>query len=58
MLKALVANVRVEHTDNAITVQAQNFGTLADFAAIVESEAHESKARGVARQDATDSVKR
>ena len=38
MLKALAANVRVVQTDNAITVQAQNFGSLADFAAIVESE--------------------
>ena len=46
MLKALVANVRVVHTDNAITVQAQNFGSLADFAAIVEGEVHEAKARG------------
>ena len=54
----LAANVRVVQTDNAITVQVQNFELLADFAAIVESEAHESKARGVARQDATDSVKR
>ena len=38
MVKALVANVRVEHTDNAITVQTQGFGTLADFATIVEGE--------------------
>ena len=58
MLKALAANVRVAHTDDAITVQAQDFGTLADFAAIVEGEAHEAKARGVARQDAKNSVKR
>ncbi len=34
----LAANVRVAHTDDTITVQAQGFGTLADFAAIVESE--------------------
>ncbi len=58
MLKALVASVRVVATDNAITVQAQNFGSLADFATIVESEEHEAKARGVARQDAKNSVKR
>jgi BlaR1 peptidase M56 len=58
MLKALAANVRVVHTGNAITVQAQNFGSLADYAAIVEGEAHEAKARGVARQNAKNSVKR
>jgi beta-lactamase regulating signal transducer with metallopeptidase domain len=39
MLKALAENVRVEHTDNAITVRAQGFGTLADFALIVDAEA-------------------
>jgi beta-lactamase regulating signal transducer with metallopeptidase domain len=58
MLKSLAANVRVEHTDNAITVQTQNFGTLADFAAIVEGEARESKDRAAARKEAKNSVKR
>ncbi|HKI20945.1 MAG TPA: M56 family metallopeptidase, partial [Isosphaeraceae bacterium] len=58
MLKALAANVRVEHTDDTITVQTQGFGTLADFATVVEGEAHESKARAVARKDAKNPVKR
>jgi hypothetical protein len=58
MLKALAANVRIVRTDNAINVQAQNFGSLADHAAIVEGEAHEATARGVARQDTKNSVKR
>ena len=57
MLKALAANVRVEQTANAITVQAQNFGSLADFAAIVVGEAQESKARVAARNEAKHSVK-
>jgi hypothetical protein len=57
MLKALAANVRVEHTDNAITVQTQGFGTLADFATVVEAEAQDSKARVAARRDAKQSVK-
>jgi hypothetical protein len=58
MLKALAANVRVVQTDNAITVQAQNFGSLADYATIVEGETNESKAKAVARQEAKDSTKR
>jgi beta-lactamase regulating signal transducer with metallopeptidase domain len=58
MLKSLAANVRVVQTDNAITVRAQNFGSLADYAAIVTGEAREAKARSVARQDAKNSVKR
>ena len=58
MLKALAANVRVVQTDNAIAVHAENFGSLADYGAIVESDVHEAKARGVARQDAKNSVKR
>jgi hypothetical protein len=58
MLKALVANVSMLQTDNAIAVHAENFGSLADFATVVEGEAHESKARAVARQNAKNSVKR
>ena len=52
MIKAMVANVRVEHTDNTITVRTQDFGTLADFATIVEAEAQESKARTADREKA------
>ena len=58
MLKALVANVSILQTDNAIAVHADNFGSLADYATIVESDVHEAKARGVARQDAKNAVKR
>jgi beta-lactamase regulating signal transducer with metallopeptidase domain len=57
MLKALAANVRVEHSDSAITVQTQDFGTLADFAAVVEGQAQESKDRVAARRDPKQSVK-
>jgi hypothetical protein len=58
MLKALMANVRIENSGNAVTVHAQNFGTLADFAAIVDVEAQESKARVAAGNDAKNSVKK
>jgi hypothetical protein len=58
MLKAVAANVRVEHTGNAVTVHARNFGTLADVAAIVDVEAQESKARVAAGNDAKNSVKK
>ncbi len=57
MFKALATNVRVEHTGSAITVQARNFGSLADFAAIVAGEAQESKARVANRKDANHAVK-
>jgi hypothetical protein len=57
MLKALAANVRVEHSDSAITVETQDFGTLADFAAVVEGQAQESKDRVAARRDPKQSVK-
>jgi hypothetical protein len=58
VLKAMAANVRVEHTDKTVTVQSRDFATLADFAAIVEGEAQESKARTAARKEAKNSVKR
>ncbi len=58
MVKALLAGVRIEHTDNAITVQTQGFGTLTDFAAILEGQAEEAKARVAARKDAKTAGKR
>jgi hypothetical protein len=58
VVKAMAANVRVEHTEKTVTVRTQDFATLADFAAIVEDEARESKVRAAARKDAKDSVKR
>ncbi len=58
MLKALAANVRVEHTDSAVTVHAEGFGTLADFASIVNGDAQESKARVAAANDPKNSVKK
>ena len=58
MVKGLMASLRVEHTDNAITVQTQDFGTLADFAAVLEGQAKEDKARVAARKDAKNAVKR
>ena len=58
MLKALLAEVRVEHAGNAVTVHAQHIGTIADFAAIVDVEAQESNARVGAGNDAKNSVKK
>ncbi len=58
VIKGMAANVRVEHTDKTVTVQTRDFGTLADFAAIVEGEARESKDRTAARKTAKDSVRR
>jgi hypothetical protein len=57
MIKALATNVRVENTANAITVRAQDFGTLADFATIVDGEAEEVKGQVATGNDAKNSVK-
>jgi hypothetical protein len=58
MLKALAANVSVQHTDKTISVRTQGFGTLADFAVIVDSEAQESRVRASARSSDKTSVRR
>ena len=50
------ANDRVEHTDNAVTVQAENFGSLAGFTALFAGPAQESEARAAARTDAKNPV--
>jgi beta-lactamase regulating signal transducer with metallopeptidase domain len=57
MFKALMAGVRVEHTDKTISVQTQGFGTLADFAAVVEGQVQETKGRVAARKGAKKGVK-
>ena len=44
MIKSLMANVRVEHTDRSVGVHTDGFGTLADFASIIEAEMNEQKA--------------
>ena len=54
ILKALAANVRVEHTDTGISARAQDFGTLADFAMIVGGEAQEASARVATGNDAKE----
>jgi hypothetical protein len=38
MTQALLDNLRVEHTDRSVALHAEGFGTLADFAAMVEDE--------------------
>jgi hypothetical protein len=53
MLKALAANVRVEHSDSAITVQTQGFGTLADF--VRSSRARRKNRKPGSRPDAIPS---
>jgi hypothetical protein len=56
MLKALMANVRVLHTDNSVGLRSDGLGTLADVALVVDGEAQESKARAAARSEAKRSV--
>ena len=58
MAKALLTGIRVEHSDKAITVAAQGFGSLADFASIIEAQARENGELATNKKDATTSVKR
>ncbi len=39
MLTSMVANLRFEHTDRSLGIHTDGFGTLADFAAIIEASA-------------------
>jgi hypothetical protein len=45
MWKALLANLRVEHTDRSFAVRTDRFGTLADVASVVEAESAEAESR-------------
>ncbi len=58
MVKALLTNLRVEPTDRSVDVRAEGFGTLADFAAIVEAEDREARARGQERLEKSKVSKR
>ena len=37
MFNSLVTHLRVEHTDRSLGIHTDGFGTLADFAAIIEA---------------------
>ena len=39
MVTSLMTNLRVEHTDRSLGIHTGGFGTLADFAAIIEASA-------------------
>ena len=54
MVKALLANLRVEPADRSVGLRAEGFGTLADFASIVETEVHEEMSR---EQDGAEKAK-
>ena len=38
MSRALLANLRVEHTDHSVVLRAEGIGTMADFASIAQAE--------------------
>ena len=59
MLKALLSGISVQFGPDAVLVKAQDFGTLADFAAIVHGVAKkESNARVAAGKAGSNSTKR
>jgi beta-lactamase regulating signal transducer with metallopeptidase domain len=58
LLKALAATVRVERSGYVVAIRAHGFGTLADFALIVDGEAQEAKARSAARDVAKSSARK
>jgi hypothetical protein len=45
MLKALLANLRVEHTERSVELLTDGFGTLAEFGSFIKAEADEEKSR-------------
>ena len=58
MVKALLTNLRVEPTDRSVGLRAEGFGTLADFASIVEAEAREAVSQARAEGDKAKVLKR
>jgi beta-lactamase regulating signal transducer with metallopeptidase domain len=52
MTRALLTNLRVEHTGRSVGVSTDRFGTLADVAAIVEDEAR-CEEKSASRKDST-----
>jgi hypothetical protein len=45
MLKALLANIRVEHTKRSVELLTDGFGTLAEAGSFIKAEADEEKSR-------------
>jgi hypothetical protein len=49
MLKALLANIRVEHTDRSVELLTEGFGTLAEVGSFIKAQAGEEKSRDQGR---------
>src|SRR5262249_30957182 len=45
MIKALLPNLRVEHTDRSVELLTDGFGTLAELGSFIKAEADEEKPR-------------
>ena len=45
MIKALLANSRVDHNDRSVDLRTDRFGTLAEFGSIIKAESNELKSR-------------
>jgi hypothetical protein len=46
MIKALLANIRVEHAERSVDLFTDGFGTLAELASLIKAEASDAKSRG------------
>jgi len=45
MIKALLANIRVEHTERSVELLTDGFGTLAEIGSFIKAEADDEKSR-------------
>lgn len=58
MTKALLANVRIEHTDRTIRLDSEGFGTLADVGSIIRAETKAAQSGPPVAADASRKAKR
>lgn len=58
MTKALMANLRIEHTDRTLGLHSQGFGTLADLGLILKAEAKNDQRQNSVAAEGPKSTKR
>jgi hypothetical protein len=58
MLKALLSHLRIERSDRSVDLRAEGFGTIADFASIVEAQGRDDQTAARDGRGGTKDLKR
>jgi hypothetical protein len=58
MIKRLMANLQLQHSERSVDLRSQGFGTLADIGSILDAEIKEAQTLRQARADKAATTKK